>query len=95
MLLLSFFSLEQKNCQSGIIHSLNNNAGEELYNPVTYVNMLFTFIQNYTDHIEVKDLPNTDEDSNAMLELSLSQNELYTAVMSMGSGKTPAIDESQ
>lgn len=71
MLLLSFFNLEQKNGQSGIINSLKNNAGEELYNPVTYVNMLFTFIHNYTDHIEVKDLPNTDEDSNAMLELSL------------------------
>lgn len=38
------------------------------------------------------DLPKIDEESNNMLEQSLSQNELYTAMMNMENGKTPGID---
>lgn len=97
-----FFNLESKNGQSHIIHSLHSDSGKELTEPseirkhaVAFYSNLYRYELSQRDNegsTFFNDLPKIDEESNNMLEQSLSQNELYTAMMSMENGKTPGID---
>lgn len=97
-----FFNLERKNGQSRIIHSLRSDTGKELTEPSEISKYAVGFYSDLykcelsqredNDFTFLNDLPKIDEESNRMLEQTLSQNELYTAMMRMENGKTPGID---
>ncbi len=97
-----FFSMEKKNSQSRIIHSLVSDTGQELTKTSEIREVAVQFYKKlYTaDLINEKmtisgffeGLPKLDEESNESLQQHLTEQELYTAMMGMENGKSPGID---
>ncbi len=97
-----FFVHERKNGQKRIIHALRSEDGILVSNPREIREEAMRFYQSlYGSELELEDgginvflenLPKISEESNAELESALTLGELYGALQSMESGKTPGMD---
>lgn len=97
-----FFGLEKKNGQKKIIHSLRSSSGSAISDSSEIRKYAVSFYKDLykselTEHPDVCDsfysgLPQMDAEANAKLEAQITMNELYTAMMSLQSGRAPGID---
>ncbi len=97
-----FFSLEKKNGQKRIIHSLFSETGSLISDPIeirkranVFYEKLYSCEYGENQVVEqcfFEELPKVSEDSNAALKRAISLGELHEALQSMENGKAPGID---
>ena len=97
-----FFGLERKNGQRKIMHCLRTDSGSEVSDSSEIRKFAVGFYRNlfkseWSDNPDVHSsfltgLPQVDSKVNSELGSNLTLQELYTAMMSVQSGKAPGID---
>lgn len=97
-----FFGLEQKNGQKRYIHSLKSDSGHVLSDHAAIRKLAVSFYCDLykCEHREEQmlaqsfysGLPQVKQESNVLLEADISLGELYVALQSMQSRKTPGLD---
>uniref|UniRef100_A0AAQ4RMD0 Reverse transcriptase domain-containing protein n=1 Tax=Gasterosteus aculeatus aculeatus TaxID=481459 RepID=A0AAQ4RMD0_GASAC len=97
-----FFGLEKKSGQGRVIHSLLGDVGQPVVEPcqirrraVAFFSSLYTSEYGEEEALMEElcsELPQVQEETNAMLDRPISPGELRAALMGMQGGRAPGID---